>query len=85
MRKMVLAVGLVSMLALPSCMHPAEQAFDARAANGACLVDAQGRISQGACDRFGQFTADKSVALTLSPSPVAGPAKLATNDDVPPQ
>jgi hypothetical protein len=84
MRKMILAMGFVAMLSLPSCMHPAEQAFEVRAANRACLVDAEGRISQGACDTWGRFTADRVAGLTLLSTP-KGSSGLATNDDVPPQ
>jgi hypothetical protein len=68
---MMLAVAVMSVIALPSCMHPVDQVLHARAASKAAQLEAQGRVSQGACDDVGQYAAKNGHGLTMDMTAVA--------------
>ena len=66
MNKKMLALGILAMVSLPSCMHPVEQVLNARADQKIQNLQAQGTVSQGACDDVGQIAAKwAGLGLTL--------------------
>jgi hypothetical protein len=69
----ILIVGLLSLVALPSCMHPVDQVLHAQLELKQSKMEATGRISQGACDDIGQYIAQNTVSdrLTLQPTETA--------------
>jgi hypothetical protein len=71
MTKMMLALAVISVVALPSCMHPVDQALNARAASRTAHLEESGRVSQGACDDVGQYAAKNVRGLTMRETAVA--------------
>jgi hypothetical protein len=53
----MMIAGLVSIVVLPSCMHPVDHVLQVRAEQKRLHIEATGSVSQGACDDVGQYIA----------------------------
>lgn len=64
----IVALGILSLAVLPSCMHPVDRVLHARAEAREASFEARGDIARGACDDVGQYIAKnmQGQRLTLS-------------------
>jgi hypothetical protein len=72
MKMKMLAVAAMSVIVLPSCMHPVDRVLRDRAASRAAeQLEAVGRVSQGACDDVGKYAAKNCHGLSMDMTAVA--------------